>query len=69
MWPNPHVAQYTNGTEKKYTSVDTNGETVEGPFNNRMPTDVLAINHYQTSLWRSTGLGASVAGQPSQPHY
>ena len=43
--PNPHFAQY-NDTEKIYKSVDTDGETVEGPFNNRMPTDVLAINHY-----------------------
>lgn len=42
--PNPHWAQYT---EKKYMSYDTNAEIVEGPFNNRMPTDVLALNHYR----------------------
>ena len=42
--PNPHWARYT---EKKYKSVDTNGEIVDGPYNYRMPTDVLAINHYR----------------------
>jgi len=40
----PHVAIYT----KAFTSVDTDGETVEGPFNDRMPTNDLAINHYHT---------------------
>jgi hypothetical protein len=43
--PSPHWAQYT---KTKYKSVDTNGEIVDGPFNDRMPTDVLALNHYWT---------------------
>jgi hypothetical protein len=47
--PNPHWAQYKKRAwyKKEYKSVDTNGEIVDGPWNYRMPTDVLAINHYR----------------------
>jgi len=40
---NPHFPQYFG----KNKSVDTNGEIVEGRFNERKPRDVLVLNHYQ----------------------
>ena len=39
---NPHFMKY----KKRYKAVDTNGDVVVGPFNEKMPTDVLAVNHY-----------------------
>jgi hypothetical protein len=39
---NPHFMIYKDA----YNAVDSNGDVVEGPFNEKMPTDVLAINHY-----------------------
>ena len=47
VWPTPHEARYKSSLiRKKYTTVDTNGETVDGPFNHKVPTDVLVLNHY-----------------------
>ena len=39
---NPHYPIYKYGDK----SVDSNGDIVDGPFNERMPLDVLAVNHY-----------------------
>jgi hypothetical protein len=48
IWPTPHEARYKTKPigKKQYETVDTNGETVEGPFNHRLPTDVLVLHHY-----------------------
>ncbi|KAL7426421.1 LOW QUALITY PROTEIN: hypothetical protein ACHAXM_000455 [Skeletonema potamos] len=47
IWPTPHEARYKNFFRgKKYETVDTSGMTVKGPFNHRVPTDVLVIHHY-----------------------
>ena len=43
VWPTPHEARYR---KNKYKTFDTNGEVVDGPFNKRLPTDVLVLNHY-----------------------
>ena len=40
--PSPHFMIYKDA----YKAVDTNGDVVVGPFNEKMPMDVLAINHY-----------------------
>jgi len=40
---NAHYVEYVN---KTFKTVDTNGDIVEGPFNERMPTNVLAVNHF-----------------------
>ena len=41
---NPHLARYT----KAFKAVDIDGATDEGIFNDQMPTNHLAINHYHT---------------------
>ena len=41
LFPNPHFAIYYT-----HKAVDSNGDIVDGPFNERMPLDVLAVNHY-----------------------
>ena len=38
----PHCMIYKKG----FKAVDSNGDIVEGPINERMPMDVAAINHY-----------------------
>ena len=51
VWPTPHEARYKNKTifsvrNKEYKTDDTNGDTVKGPFNHKVPTDVLVLHHY-----------------------
>ena len=41
LFPNPHFAIYYT-----HKAVDSNGDIVDGPYNDRMPLDVLAVNHY-----------------------
>ena len=47
VWPTPHEVRYKNKTEFSILlTVDTNGDTVKGPFNHKVPTDVLVLHHY-----------------------
>jgi hypothetical protein len=66
--PTPHVARYKTKpyVGGNYETLDTNGETVKGPFNERIPTDVLVLHHYHSKSieeyrWRCARGRADIA--------